>query len=193
MARHDREKSQECEQYINRIYALQQELIDAKDESRRFQSIIERLQNSKEELELQVHEKTIEIDILKEEVRKLREISRRQRDEDVVNGQVIEALNQELTEIRNNYENHAGNRPRSQTTSSEIELRIYSEIEQELKRLKNENKILKEANEELQAQLLNNHLEEGRSLLKEGETFSSLASELNNLSNEQVSSVFQYF
>lgn len=67
------------------------------------------------------------------------------------------------------------------------EARIYNEFEDEIKQLRSENQVLRDANEELTAQLLNSHLEEGRSLLKEGAQVSSLAEELRNLSNEEVS------
>jgi len=184
MARHEREKSQECEQYINRVYALQQELIEAKDESRKFQNIIERLKTIRTDLEEQLQEKTVEIDSLRVEVNKLREVVRRHQDEENVNSRLIEVLNKELTDIRKPqlYES----KKRTMSSSDDIDMCINSEMEKELRQLKDENIALREANEELSALLLNNRLEEGRILLKEGEVASSLATELGNLNLDQL-------
>ena len=79
--------------------------------------------------------------------------------------------------------NHQNN---NHDNDSEMYSSIHSELEQQLRILKDENKTLKENNEELTAQLLNNHLIEGKSLLKEGEAISSLASEISDLNLEQV-------
>ncbi len=184
MARHEREKSQECEQYINRIYGLQQELLEAKDESRKYQNIIERLKSVKIDLEEQLQEKTAEIDSLRVEVDKLRDVVRRHQDEENVNNRLIEVLNQELTDIRK--PQLFESKKRTMSSSDEIDVLINSEMEKELKQLKDENLALREANEELSALLLNNRLEEGRILLKEGEVVSSLASEMSNLNLDQV-------
>ncbi len=184
MARHEREKSQESEQYINRIYGLQQELLEAKDESRKYQNIIERLKSIKIDLEEQLQEKTVEIDSLRVEVNKLRDVVRRHQDEENVNNRLIEVLNQELTDIRK--PQLFESKKRTMSSSDDIDVLINSEMEKELKQLKDENLALREANEELSALLLNNRLEEGRILLKEGEVASSLASEMSNLNLDQV-------
>jgi len=184
MARLEREKSQECEQYISRIYALQQELIEAKDESRKYQNVIERLKTVRTDLEEQLQERTAEIDGLRLEVNKLRELIRRHQDEENVNSRLIEVLNKELTDIRK--PQLFESKKRTMSSSDDIDMCINSEMEKELKQLKDENIALREANEELSALLLNNRLEEGRILLKEGEVVSSLATELGNLNLDQV-------
>jgi Rab11 family-interacting protein 3/4 len=179
MARHDREKSYECEQYINRIYSLQQELLESRDESRKYQVAIEKIKYDKNELEEVVNQKGEEILALQEEVTKLKEFTRRHRDEEIANERVIDVLNQELDEMR---------RVESWRRSSAQdlrEMRIVNELDEELQKLKAENRGLREANEELQAQLLNSRLEEGRSLLREGQP-ASLAHELDDLTLEQL-------
>ncbi|XP_053211033.1 rab11 family-interacting protein 4B-like isoform X2 [Panonychus citri] len=74
----------------------------------------------------------------------------------------------------------------SSITSETKEVKLFLEFKEEVKKLKEENRNLREANEELEAQILANHLEEGRSLLREEEAASSLAEELNNLSLEPL-------
>ncbi|CAG2104750.1 unnamed protein product [Medioppia subpectinata] len=184
MARHDREKSQECDQYLNKIYGLQQELVDAKDESRKYQNIVERLQSVKSDLEDQLNDRTIEVDGLRLEVNKLREVVRKQEDEDNVNCRVIEALNQELLDMK--APKLFESKQRTMSSSDDIDLLYNSEMDRQLKELKDENIALREANEELSALLLNNRLEEGRNLLKEGEVVSSLASELGTFNSDQL-------
>ena len=60
-------------------------------------------------------------------------------------------------------------------------LKDYDLIEANLCKLREENKQLKELNEELQAQLLNVQLEEGRSLIQEGNKSYSLADEMGDI------------
>ena len=184
MARIEREKVQELENCVNRICSLQRELVDAKEEIKKHLHTISRLQCTKEELEEKLQSKNEEIDYLNNEVNKLKEIIRVQNQESHANISIIDALNQEL----------ALNRKSSDATpnayhineTNEMMTSISSEFEQQLRLLKEENRSLKECNEELTAQLLNNHLKKGQSLLKEGEAISSLANEISDLNNEQV-------
>ncbi|CAG2163289.1 unnamed protein product [Oppiella nova] len=184
MARHEREKSQECEQYLNRIYNLQQELVDAKDESRKYQNMVERLQTVKTELEDQINDKSIEIDGLRLEVNKLRDVVRKHEEEESVNSRLIEVLNQELVDMK--APKLFETKQRTMSSSDDIDMLYNSEMDRQLKELKDENIALREANEELSALLLNNRLEEGRNLLKEGEVVSSLASELGTFNSDQL-------
>lgn len=59
-------------------------------------------------------------------------------------------------------------------------------LEMSLTKVREENKRLKESNEELQAQLLNLQLEEGRSLVKEGDKSYSLADELGDIDVQRL-------
>lgn len=65
--------------------------------------------------------------------------------------------------------------------SSKATIKDFDGLETSLNKLKEENKRLKEANEELQAQILNIQLEEGRSLVEEGNKSYSLADELGDI------------
>ncbi|RWS14899.1 rab11 family-interacting protein 4A-like protein, partial [Dinothrombium tinctorium] len=184
MARHEREKSFECEQYITRVYNLQQEVLEFKDDLRKQQIVIEKLKSEKYELLQQLSQKTDEIESLKEEILYLKEKTKRHQDEESANSIVIDVLNQELDELRK-----VQNKETTKNCSSVSEMRelqIYCEMEQEIRKLREENRAYRETNEELQAQLLNNHLEEGRSLIKAGEKVSSLANELSNFTVDQL-------
>lgn len=59
-------------------------------------------------------------------------------------------------------------------------------LETSLAKLRDENRRLKEANEELQAQLLNIQLEEGRSLVQEGNKSYSLADEMGDIDVQRL-------
>lgn len=200
MARLEREKAQELENCVSRICSLQKESIEAKEEIKRHQQTIERLQDVREKLEIEIHDKSDEIQSLKNEIRKLKEIIRLKNEErDAIDSSLIEAINHELSIERNhhnlfvnnnnnnnNHDHHNNHHSINHDIDNEMYSSIHSELEQQLRILKDENKTLKENNEELTAQLLNNHLIEGKSLLKEGEAISSLASEISDLNLEQV-------
>lgn len=185
MARLEREKAQELENYVNKILSLQEELFQAKEETKRCQQTIETLQESKSELLSQIHDKEIEIDTLKDEIAKHKEVIRQQVQESDANSTLIQALNQELSVNRQSSDMQ--NMKQSMQHENEMN-NINEELENQVRLLKGENRSLKESNEELTAQLLNNHLMEGKSLLKEGEAISSLANEISDLNTEQVSS-----
>lgn len=57
----------------------------------------------------------------------------------------------------------------------------FDVLEADLSKLRHDNKVLKDMNEELQAQLLNVQLEEGRSLIQQGDKTYSLADELGDI------------
>lgn len=181
MARLDREKSSENEKYLNRIYNLQQELFDAKIDARKFQNIADKLRDEKDEMKELLCTKEEEIEHLKQEVLKLREVLRRCRDEEIVRERVCNVLQSELNDLKQQ-RNH-----QIQSTDHQTEARLF-ELERTLSSLRIDNKSLKEANEELQAQLLSSRLEEGRCLIRNGERVTtSLADELVTLNEEQVS------
>jgi len=185
MARLEREKSQELENYVNRIFALQKELFEAKEEVKRHQQSIDNLHNTKSDLESQIQDKELEIESLNDEIDKLKEVIRKQGEESRANSTLIEALNSELAANRQSNDMKQMENHRLQHESEMNNINV--ELESQVRILKEENRSLKDANEELTAQLLNNHLMEGKSLLKEGEAISSLANEISDLNTEQVS------
>lgn len=183
MARIEREKTQELELCVNRICLLQKDLVEAQEEIKRQQHTIDQLNNSKSELENKVQDKDFEIEMLNREFDKLKSDLKKQEEENHAKSCLVEALNQELVLGRRQSDS-------SQIFEANNQEEILSktiEMENQLKILKHENRSLKEQNEELTAQVLNNHLMEGKNLLKQGEAISSLASEINDLNVEQVS------
>ncbi|KAF7492452.1 Rab11 family-interacting protein 3 [Sarcoptes scabiei] len=191
MARIEREKSQELENCFTKICSLQKESFEAKEEIKRNQQTIERLQIAKESLENELRDRNDEIRSLKSEIKRLNEIIRNKNAEQcALDSTLIEAINHELLrnqamiseEFETTNENHQSNHRQT----DELIHSMKSELEQRLQLLKEENRSLKEANEELTAQLLNNHLLEGKSLLREGEAISSLANEISDLNSEQL-------
>ena len=199
MNRSLRDKSYEVDHYMNRVYTLQQELLETKDELRKYQGINERMKTERSELESVINGQADEIDSLKEEVSELKNAIQKSRCDEITNGKVIEVLNHEIEEMKNRNHGHPRSdslissashvtsiASRSNSLADTKEIRIY-ELETMVHQLREENKCLKESNEELQALMLNNSIEEGRSLLKEGErTMTSLADELVSLNEEQV-------
>ncbi|GIY54742.1 rab11 family-interacting protein 4, partial [Caerostris extrusa] len=61
----------------------------------------------------------------------------------------------------------------------------YRELQQELRKVKDENKLILETNEELNAQLLANSLQEGRTLVNQN-TAISLADEFETLTKDEM-------
>lgn len=72
------------------------------------------------------------------------------------------------------------------TTANNKALKDIDGLEMSLSKLRDENKKLKETNEELQAQLLNLQLEEGRSLVQEGNKSYSLADEMGDIDVQRL-------
>ncbi|XP_013792055.1 rab11 family-interacting protein 4B-like, partial [Limulus polyphemus] len=89
---------------------------------------------------------------------------------------LLKDLNHELDELR---------RYRRETESIHpVRSSSLLELEQEIRKLREENQSLRETHEELQFQLLNNSVLEGRNLLHQ-ET-KTLAEEIENLSKDEV-------
>ena len=196
-----REKSFECDQFMAKIFTLQQDLLESQGENNKNQSMIQNLKEERRSLEEMMSLKTEETDSLKDEIKRLKEINKKAKNEIQDNHNLILLLNQELMDLKKfrsgsngsiNFNGHHHNSLSSTSgsrSSSISESSKLTELESMNQSLKNENRSLKDQNEELQAQLMNQRVEEGRCLLVEGEkTMASLADELVTLSEEQVSS-----
>ncbi|CRK89691.1 CLUMA_CG003396, isoform A [Clunio marinus] len=62
---------------------------------------------------------------------------------------------------------------------------FHNDMKEQLDELKQQNNVLKDANEELQAMLLNKNIEEGRNLLTGGTSIANLADELKEMGQNQ--------
>lgn len=96
----------------------------------------------------EINDKDDKIDALKQQLERLKELSKRHRDEEIANGRVIDVLNQELDELRSNsLNNHRNNFNQISPVIDNSKLVI--ELEQQLKRARVEIEELREANEGL--------------------------------------------
>ncbi|XP_013777074.1 rab11 family-interacting protein 4A-like isoform X2 [Limulus polyphemus] len=190
MARLERDKAAEIEQYTNRLYSLQQEHLGLKEDVIKLKNHVDRLKQEKSAVQEELAESTSQLISLREEHQKLLERTRREREEineeKKVNSQLLQQYNIELDELRR-FKQENTKQPQ---TSILLELPVqYQELEEDMRKLKEENKYLLESNEELQAQILNSRLEQGRTLIHQGQE--SLAVEFDNLSKDQVMEALQ--
>ena len=192
MCRLEREKSFESETHLGRIYSLQQELHEAKEEVRKTQLLMEKIKGERNELQDLLAMRMEEMESLKEELAKVKDSIRKHRDDDISSERIIQVLNQELSELKTNYAAIISSRGSfdasnsSTSSSSQMNAKVI-EMSEALNRLRSENETLKETNEELQAQLLTSRIEEGKCLIREGQRVTnSLADELITLNEEQV-------
>lgn len=219
MAKQIKARSQECEQHLHANYLLQQELFKAKGDLLKSEALVKTLRSEKETLEVELVDKSNELNTLDEEAHKLRLLVKNLKDEERVKANIISILNEELEDshsrsqsniLDNSPNQHNSNQispkqvcsssRRSSVTSGSADdflasssqavntkaLKDIDGLETSLMKLRDENKHLREANEELQAQLLNIQLEEGRSLVQEGNKSYSLADEMGDIDVQRL-------
>ena len=187
MARLEREKSFENDNYVNRIFSLQQELYDAKDNARKYQLGVEKMKEDRDRLQDMINSKEEEMERLQQELDRAKEAVRRFREEETARERLCNVLQAELNDLKQVRNHQMLGCTKEDHSMSESKL---NELELTLTSLRIDNKNLREANEELQAQLLNSRLEEGRCLVRNGERVTtSLADELVTLNEEQVSQI----
>ena len=184
MTRCERESKLEVEQYANKLFALQKDYMDLSEESLKLKTLLEKLKQEKQELQNQLLECTTELMNIREDHMRLQEGIRREREEYSTERDNNNKLLEELTrELEKHTECNNESRLRS---PSLLELPAqYRELQQELRKVKDENKLILETNEELNAQLLANSLQEGRSLVNQG-TAVSLADEFETLTKDEM-------
>ncbi|KAF8795885.1 Rab11 family-interacting protein 4 like protein [Argiope bruennichi] len=184
MTRCERESKQEVEQYATKLFALQKEYMEMSEESLKLKTLVEKLKQEKHELQQQLLECTTELLNLREDHMRLQEAVRREREEFQIertnNNKLLEELTKEL-------EKHSEMQPDTRLRSpSLLELPAqYRELQQELRKVKDENKLILETNEELNAQLLANSLQEGRTLVNQNSAV-SLADEFETLTKDEM-------
>lgn len=184
MTRHERDSKQEVERYANSLLKLQQEYMQVSEEVIRLKTQIEKLREEKQRLTDQLAENINELTCFREEHMKLQESIRREREEFAAER---ESSNRLLEELTRELEMHRQSSQESRARSpSLLELPAqYRELEKELRKIKTENKKIQETNDELHAQLLSTSLQEGRSLLHEGDK-ASLADEFDKLTKDEM-------
>ena len=171
-----------------RLQSFEKENVELREEVFRQRALAERLKQEKSAVQDQLSESEYSFSAYREEQRKMQDLGKRERDglvqERVGNARVLEEITKELQDLRrfridSEYQyrmnGHGGMEPPSRLRDLEEQIRV----------LKEENRDVREANEELQAQLLNSSIAEGRSLLHCGEG-TSLAAEFEAMSKDEV-------
>lgn len=191
LARTDKEKTREIEilsqslQHVERdCLQLQEEVPNLRTENEHLRR--ENLQMEKEESRLhqQLSEMSNEHKSLQEHFHaEQTKVTQQHR----VNTQLITELSKELEELRL-FKADARSRA-SPNLNKEVPRSLRKELDSQIQRLKQENRNLREETEDLRAQLIDRHVQEGRSLLRQTET--SLASEFEKLPRDELMKALQ--
>ncbi|KAK8385102.1 hypothetical protein O3P69_012120 [Scylla paramamosain] len=183
LTRVEREKQLTVENFTIKLASLEKDKTALEEELRRTKALLEKLQKEKESLEDRVSEAEFTASALHQENAKMVEQGRRRDDEGKVererSAQVIEELRCEIERLRAAEEAERKRAPSVDASSSPP-----PELQATLKRLREENKGLVEQVEDLQAQLLTSHLEEGRTLVTATNN-NSLAAEFEAMTSEE--------
>ncbi|XP_064478131.1 rab11 family-interacting protein 4A-like isoform X2 [Ornithodoros turicata] len=183
LSRQEREKGAELERYATRVHILEQEQLQLREEGMRLRALAERLKQEKAQAVEQLEHAQSELGAVREEQGRLQAAIRREREDGMqqraLQAQLMQEMGRELEELRRLRTDPEG-RPRSPSLLDLLPGRCR-DLEKQLSAMRDENKALREANDELQAQLLSSRVEEGRTLVGGGPGAASLAAEFNTL------------
>nr|XP_037286757.1 rab11 family-interacting protein 4A-like isoform X3 [Rhipicephalus microplus] len=189
LSRQERESALELERCGTQLRALQQEQRALQEEALRLRALTDRLKGEKEQALEQLDQSQAQLAQLREEHQRLQELCRREREEAQaqrsLQAQLLQEVGRELEELRRLRTDRDG-RPRSPSLLDMLPARCV-ELQSQLEAVREENRALREANEELQAQLLSSHVHEGQCLVAGGgahhaaDGAASLATEFSNL------------
>ncbi|KAL8593318.1 hypothetical protein ACOMHN_009971 [Nucella lapillus] len=199
MTRRDREKSEEQDYLTQRLQRIEGEYESLKGESAKMHTEIQKLRTEKGELQERMLEKQEMYNVLYDDNERLKgeyhkhdELHQRERRS---MGQLLDELGKELEELRKyKIEVETGMRSPSGNIS-ELPVR-YQDLQGEIHKLKEamweewrellkENRGLQNSNDDLNAQLMNRCVTEGKSLLQQEGT-KTLAEELEHLTKEEL-------
>lgn len=197
LARVEREAELKAENAQIRIRTLESEQQSLRDEIQRVRS-----QNDKQQAEINSYEEKLEnarynLSTAHENLTDARAHEKRYMMEKNQSDQLIMELHKEIERIRNDtqammasavkrshFHNISASSLSLESNASSEPFKI-DEMQNEIEEVKQQNRQLQEANEELQAMLLNKNIEEGRNLLNGG-TSVNLADELKEMGQTQV-------
>lgn len=182
----------ECEQHLQTIFQLQQEVFKMHNDLLKYESVIKSLRSDKEQLESELLDKNNELTSQDEEIHRLKSMVKELQDEENKNSRIISILNEELEDNQSNQSQrqHQPLDTSRSTKSSEDEffgnssrlaLKDIDGLEIAYEKLGDECKQLRAENEELQAQLLSAQLEQGRCLVQDSMRSYSLADEMGDI------------
>lgn len=198
LARVEREAELKNENCQIRIQTIEAEATALRDEIHRL-----RTQCDKQSAELALTDEKLEtsrfnLTIAQENLLEARTLEKRYLSEKNQSEQMITELTREIERIRTETQAVMASVKKSNgfhhisASSLSLESITYSEpfrideIQNELDELRHQNRQLQDANEELQAMLLNKNIEEGRNLLNGGSSMANLADELKEMGQNQV-------
>lgn len=197
LTRVERENVLKMENAQIRIQTLETDQSTLRDEIQRLRS-----QCDKQQAEINLGEEKLEtarfnLSIAQENLIEARAHEKRYMMEKNQSDQMIMELHKEIERIRNetqvlmasavkrsNFHNISASSLSLESNASSEPFKI-DELQTEIEEIKQHNRQLQEANEELQAMLLNKNIEEGRNLLNGG-TSNNLADELKEMGQSQV-------
>jgi len=203
IVRVEREKQLEIENCNIKLQSLGREVELMREESVRLRAQSERLRSERSSLQQKLQEMETSLFDSRDEFRRLNEVLKVEREqwsmEHISSKLLTSELTKEVDMLRQSskqqhqqeqsYRSETKLEPiRSSSIGEELsasETRIQ-DMEDEIKALKQENNALREANDELQAQLFSRGLEEGRSLLNDQTICNSLAAEFEVMSQEDI-------
>ncbi|XP_023332078.1 rab11 family-interacting protein 4 isoform X2 [Eurytemora carolleeae] len=193
LARLEREKQLELENYAIRNNALEQEVSRLREDNTESRREVERLRDERAGLQGQLMDTQRELGREKEVRREGEEERRMEREvwerEQQAASQLIQDLSREVEEQREivvlNHQTDSGlHSAEDIEMSGDLNSRIAN-MEIQIRNLRDKNTKLEESNEELQAQMLNKGLDEGRRLLDSSAANNSLAAEFEAMSENE--------
>uniref|UniRef100_T1JCU2 FIP-RBD domain-containing protein n=1 Tax=Strigamia maritima TaxID=126957 RepID=T1JCU2_STRMM len=189
MARQDKEKCLEIESFTLRLHTLERENQVLNADLLRLRSQLDKIKYEKMQLQDQLSEAEFTLTNTQEENRRLQDLCRREREESAQtranDARVIDELTKEVGELRR-YKAEMGCLSRARSPSVVDLPSRYAELQDQMAHLRRENHHLKDENDELQAQLLNSSIQEGRNLLHGGATTNSLAAEFDAMTKDEI-------
>jgi len=200
LQRVEREKQLEVENYSIRLQAAEKENRDMRDEVASLRAQVEKMRGEKAAVEEQLEEMELLLAKERKQHMGLQEAVTKEREEwskeRVTSSALIQELTREVEERRRAEEedrvrsrgHEVGQRVGDQENGGvqgELPARI-AEMEEEIRLLRENNRRYQENNEELQAQMLNKGLEEGRTLLANPAHTNSLAAEFEAMSENEM-------
>lgn len=193
LSRQERESAAELERCGAQLRQLQGEQRALQEEALRLRALADRLKADKELALDQLDQSHAQLAQLRDEHQRLQELCRREREESQaqrsLQAQLLQEVGRELEELRRLRTDPQG-RPRSPSLLDLLPARCV-ELQAQLESVREENRTLREANEELQAQLLSSHVHEGQTLVAavspgDGASLAAEFSTLEELSKEKL-------
>ncbi|KAL4647997.1 rab11 family-interacting protein 4 isoform X5 [Arapaima gigas] len=189
----EKEKNTEIELLSNRVQQLEEENGEMKVNMSRLKSQTEKLDEEKQRMTDKLEDTSLrlkdEMDLYRKMMDKLKQNRHEFQKEREAMQELIEDLRRELEHLQLfKLETERPSRNRSSSSSvSEFNAKTReTELEQDVKRLKQENQKLRDQNDDLNGQILSLSLHEAKSLFATQTKAQSLAAEIDNASRDEL-------